>query len=301
MVELDDRIGRISWPSRSIVVDAPVGHRCRPRVLPLRPASAASRAERGLPRLRPSAAAGSASSRASPRRRTRGDHGQDGHDQGDAEARCRSIGSKVPGMSGATIVCNSHVSYRELLKQTKDEIDEVDARYGRRSGRRAGRRRARGRRMGGGPHPRRGRTYRAVTSSRGSRASPADRTSPLVVYCASGARSAFAAKTLGELGYTTSLAVGRLRRLEAERRRVVMPRMLSPEKRARYARHIAIPEIGEEGQLKLLDSRVLLTSARAASARRPRSTSPRPASDTSGSSTQTSSTSRTSSARSPTR
>src|SRR3982751_2314260 len=37
--------------------------------------------------------------------------------------------------------------------------------------------------------------------------------------------------------------------------------MLSPEKRARYARHIAIPEVGEEGQLKLLDSRVLLLGA----------------------------------------
>ena len=37
--------------------------------------------------------------------------------------------------------------------------------------------------------------------------------------------------------------------------------MLSPEKRARYARHVAIPEIGEDGQLKLLDSRILILGA----------------------------------------
>ena len=42
---------------------------------------------------------------------------------------------------------------------------------------------------------------------------------------------------------------------------VQLPRMLSPEKRARYSRHIAIPEIGEEGQLKPHDSRVLLRGA----------------------------------------
>ena len=89
-----------------------------------------------------------------------------------------------------------------------------------------------------------------------------DRDKQLVLYCASGARSAFSAKTLGDLGYTdvTSLAGG-----FADWKRngydVVLPRMLSPEKRARYARHVAIPEIGEEGQLKLLDSKILILGA----------------------------------------
>ncbi len=42
---------------------------------------------------------------------------------------------------------------------------------------------------------------------------------------------------------------------------IVLPQTLSPERRARYSRHLLIPEIGEEGQLKLLDSRILLIGA----------------------------------------
>ena len=41
----------------------------------------------------------------------------------------------------------------------------------------------------------------------------------------------------------------------------MLPRTLSPEQRARYSRHLLIPEVGEEGQLKLLDSRILLIGA----------------------------------------
>ena len=81
-----------------------------------------------------------------------------------------------------------------------------------------------------------------------------DRAKPLVLYCASGSRSAFATKTLGDLGYEN---VSRSRAASptgsGNGYDVVRPRVLSPEKRARYARHIAIPEVGEEGQLKLLD------------------------------------------------
>ena len=89
-----------------------------------------------------------------------------------------------------------------------------------------------------------------------------DRERPLVVYCAGGARSAFAAKTLEELGYgnVASLAGG-FTEWKRSGFPVQLPQSLAPEQRARYSRHLLIPEIGEEGQLKLLQSRVLLVGA----------------------------------------
>jgi molybdopterin/thiamine biosynthesis adenylyltransferase/rhodanese-related sulfurtransferase len=84
----------------------------------------------------------------------------------------------------------------------------------------------------------------------------------LVVYCAVGSRSAFAAKTLSELGYTDvrNLAGG-----YTDWKRngfpTQIPRALQGDQRARYSRHLLIPEVGEEGQLKLLDARVLLVGA----------------------------------------
>ena len=89
-----------------------------------------------------------------------------------------------------------------------------------------------------------------------------DKGRPLVVYCASGSRSAFAAKALGEMGYedVASLAGG-----FADWKRngfdITIPRVLSPEQRSRYSRHLLIPEVGEEGQQRLLDARVLLVGA----------------------------------------
>ena len=67
---------------------------------------------------------------------------------------------------------------------------------------------------------------------------------------------------MSELGYTDvhSLAGG-IEDWKRDGLEIVMPRTLSPEKRARYSRHLLIPEIGEEGQLKLLDARVLLIGA----------------------------------------
>jgi molybdopterin/thiamine biosynthesis adenylyltransferase/rhodanese-related sulfurtransferase len=102
---------------------------------------------------------------------------------------------------------------------------------------------------------------RGFLESRIEQAVP-DRDQPVVVYCAGGSRSAFAAKTLEELGYTnvSSLAGG-----FTEWKRAGfpydLPRSLSPEQRSRYSRHVLIPEVGEQGQLKLLDSRVLLLGA----------------------------------------
>jgi molybdopterin/thiamine biosynthesis adenylyltransferase/rhodanese-related sulfurtransferase len=87
-----------------------------------------------------------------------------------------------------------------------------------------------------------------------------DRT--VVVYCATGSRSVFATKALGDLGYTDvrNLAGGYV---EWKRNGFPtrIPRGLQPEQRARYSRHLLIPEVGEEGQLKLLDARVLLVGA----------------------------------------
>ena len=89
-----------------------------------------------------------------------------------------------------------------------------------------------------------------------------DKASHLVVYCAGGTRSAFAAKTLQDLGYTdVASVVGGFNRWKDEGREWSAPRSLSSEQRNRYQRHLLLPEIGEAGQLKLLDSKVLLLGA----------------------------------------
>lgn len=156
-------------------------------------------------------------------------------------------------------------SYRELLQQVRSEIDEVDAVRARElldaderllfvdvreldewsEGR-----------IPGAIHIPRG-----FLESRIEQAAP-DHAQPILLYCAGGNRSAFAAKSLEELGYenVVSLAGGytdwKRNGLPTE-----LPRTLDAAKRARYSRHLLIPEVGEEGQLKLLDSRVLLIGA----------------------------------------
>src|SRR5581483_9245324 len=156
-------------------------------------------------------------------------------------------------------------NYRELLQQIKSEIDEVDVTQARdllaaddrplivdvreldewTEGR-----------IPGAIHIPRGNL-----ESRSEQAAP-DRAHPILVYCAAGNRSAFATKSLEELGYenVVSLAGGytdwKRSGLPTE-----LPRTLDGAKRQRYSRHVLIPEVGEEGQLKLLDSRVLLLGA----------------------------------------
>jgi molybdopterin/thiamine biosynthesis adenylyltransferase/rhodanese-related sulfurtransferase len=156
-------------------------------------------------------------------------------------------------------------SYRELLQRVRAEIDEVDATEAREL-------------LDGAEPPvlvdvRRRDEWdegfipgaihipRGSLESRIERAVP-ERERPILLYCASGERSAFAAKTLEELGYTdvASLAGG-----FTDWKRNGFPTQvaasLDPTKRARYSRHLLIPEVGEEGQLKLLASRVLLVGA----------------------------------------
>ena len=89
-----------------------------------------------------------------------------------------------------------------------------------------------------------------------------DKDTPLVVYCAGGTRSAFAAKTLAELGYTDVVSVvGGFNRWKDEDRDWVTPSTLNADQRNRYKRHLLLPEVGETGQQELLSARVLLLGA----------------------------------------
>jgi sulfur-carrier protein adenylyltransferase/sulfurtransferase len=84
----------------------------------------------------------------------------------------------------------------------------------------------------------------------------------IVVYCAGGVRSAFAAKTLAELGYTNVVSMaGGFGRWKDEGRLWKTPVTLSAEQRNRYQRHLLLPEVGVAGQAKLLDSKILMLGA----------------------------------------
>jgi molybdopterin/thiamine biosynthesis adenylyltransferase/rhodanese-related sulfurtransferase len=155
-------------------------------------------------------------------------------------------------------------SFRELLKETKSQIREVDT---------AGAAEAISRpgtvvldvrepdeyeqgALPGAVHLPRGHLESKIETQ------VADRSTPLVVHCASGVRSAFAAKTLQDLGYTDVVSMaGGFNKWKDEGREWVTPRTLSAEQRNRYQRHLLLPEVGEQGQQKLLDSRVLLLGA----------------------------------------
>jgi molybdopterin/thiamine biosynthesis adenylyltransferase/rhodanese-related sulfurtransferase len=89
-----------------------------------------------------------------------------------------------------------------------------------------------------------------------------DKAAPVIVYCAAGVRSAFAARTLGQLGYTDVVSMaGGFNRWKDEGKAWNTPKTLSADQRNRYQRHLLLPEVGEVGQQKLLDSKVLLLGA----------------------------------------
>jgi molybdopterin/thiamine biosynthesis adenylyltransferase/rhodanese-related sulfurtransferase len=89
-----------------------------------------------------------------------------------------------------------------------------------------------------------------------------DRSQRVVVYCAGGTRSALAARTLNELGYeNVESMIGGITLWKDRGYKVVVPRSLTPEQRERYSRHLLVPEVGEDGQRKLLDAKVLLLGA----------------------------------------
>jgi len=155
-------------------------------------------------------------------------------------------------------------SYRELLSQVKGEIDETDAAHARKLI------------EAGDPlivdvreqdEWDEGHIPGAIHIPRGNlesriEAAAPDRSHRVLLYCAAGNRSAFAAKTLGELGYdeVVSLAGG-FTDWKRNGFPVELASGLDAPKRARYSRHLLIPEVGEPGQLKLLDSKILLIGA----------------------------------------
>ncbi|MFL6035034.1 MAG: molybdopterin-synthase adenylyltransferase MoeB [Gaiellaceae bacterium] len=156
-------------------------------------------------------------------------------------------------------------SYRELLQTAKASIDEVDARAAREL-------------LDGEEAPllvdvrdreewEQGRIPGAVHVPRGNLESriegvAPDRSRPVLLYCAQGNRSAFAAKTLTDLGYERAVSLaGGYTDWQRSGFPTDLPRSLGPERSTRYSRHLLIPEVGVEGQLRLLDSRILLIGA----------------------------------------
>ncbi len=89
-----------------------------------------------------------------------------------------------------------------------------------------------------------------------------DKTASVVVYCAGGVRSAFAAKTLQELGYTDVVSMaGGFGKWKDEGRAWKTPVVLTADQKHRYMRHLLLPEVGTEGQAKLLGAKVLMLGA----------------------------------------
>ncbi|MBN1218973.1 MAG: molybdopterin-synthase adenylyltransferase MoeB [Anaerolineae bacterium] len=89
-----------------------------------------------------------------------------------------------------------------------------------------------------------------------------DRNRPIAVLCAGGVRSLLGARDLEEMGYANVVSVaGGFNAWKNGGYGFSTPRMLTEDQRHRYSRHTVMPEVGEEGQLKLLDSSVLLIGA----------------------------------------
>lgn len=90
-----------------------------------------------------------------------------------------------------------------------------------------------------------------------------DRSRQIIVYCAAGNRSALATHTLTEqLGYeNVSSMMGGFTLWKDLGYETVVPKALTAEQRDRYSRHLLLPEVGAEGQQKLLDAKVLLLGA----------------------------------------
>ncbi len=89
-----------------------------------------------------------------------------------------------------------------------------------------------------------------------------DKSAPIAVYCAGGVRSAFATKTLQDLGYTNVVSViGGFNKWKDEGLTWATPQTMTSAQRIQYHRHLLLPEVGEKGQLKLLGAKVLLLGA----------------------------------------
>ena len=152
----------------------------------------------------------------------------------------------------------------DLLRQIKDRIDEVDPAQARELA-------SNGavlvdvretEEFAAGHIPGAKHVPRGYLESRIEGAVP-DRSRHLILYCASGNRSAYAARTLVEdLGYEHVESMrGGITLWKDRGYEVEVPRTLTAEQRERYSRHLLLPEVGLEGQQKLLDAKVLLLGA----------------------------------------
>ena len=165
----------------------------------------------------------------------------------------------MPGT--ATIVFEGMATYRELLKLVKDRTVEVDAREAQELAGAAWIDVREQDEWDEGHIPGAAHIPRGNLESRIEGVVP-DRSTPVVIYCASGSRSAFAADSLAALGYERPVSLaGGFTDWKRNGYEIALPKTLSPERRARYSRHLLIPEIGEEGQLRLLETRILLIGA----------------------------------------
>jgi molybdopterin/thiamine biosynthesis adenylyltransferase/rhodanese-related sulfurtransferase len=89
-----------------------------------------------------------------------------------------------------------------------------------------------------------------------------DKSKTVVLYCAGGVRSLIAGSTLQQMGYKDVVSMsGGFGQWKGSGYGFVQPRTMTEAQSRRYSRHLLIPEVGEQGQLKLLDSRVLLIGA----------------------------------------
>src|SRR5216684_173125 len=89
-----------------------------------------------------------------------------------------------------------------------------------------------------------------------------DKSAPIIAYCAGGVRSLIAARTLKEMGYENVVSMsGGYTAWKNAGYKWVADRQFTPEQITRYARHFTLPEVGEKGQAKLLDAKVLCIGA----------------------------------------
>ena len=80
-----------------------------------------------------------------------------------------------------------------------------------------------------------------------------DKSTPVVLYCAGGIRSLFAAQTMRDMGYTDVASMkGGFQAWKGQGLEWSQPARLTDAQRQRYSRHLLIPEVGSEGQAKLL-------------------------------------------------
>jgi len=89
-----------------------------------------------------------------------------------------------------------------------------------------------------------------------------EKSTPIIAYCAGGIRSLLAAKDMKEMGYKEVISMsGGYSAWKTAGHQTVQDRQFTPEQMTRYSRHFLLPEVGEEGQAKLLDAKVLMVGA----------------------------------------